>query len=262
MGFFDKLFGRHPKPVPTPPPQTAPTPPPQAVPAPAPQAAPAIDGTIFVDGRLYCPFAAMVAPAGAGAAGQPAWSFAGPVEDRSRFRPPEAALDLKATYGAFMDLGGRKVLIVIDKNAVEPGSEEWGFIYAAAKTLVAAYPALDAQAKAALANLNAVIFTKKPERSFASVAGGWFFYDTDELRRTDKKLISPGYAASNIVHDANHVRQFHAGKDYTGDAAEIDGWQLQVNNRVALGLTDGEVAHLQGFIDHPETARQRMEQRP
>jgi hypothetical protein len=254
MGFFDWLKPKH----------SAPAPPPPAAPAPA-RPTPSLvaaDGTITVDGRYYCPFTALVGPAGAAAPGQAAWTFAGKVADRSQFRPPEAKVDLKAAYGAYMSLGGRNVLIVIDQKAVEPGSDYWNFIHAAAKTLVEAYPALDAQAKAALANLNAVIFTQKPERSFASVAGGWFFYDTDELHRSDNQLITPPYAASNIVHDANHIRQYHLGQQYWGDAAEIDGWQLQVNNRAALGLVAGEVTHLQGFIDHPETARQRMNQRP
>jgi len=239
MSFFSRLFGRKPAAPPTPP-------------APPPPAAPvshAADGAIIVDGRSYSPFAALIGPA-----------FAGKVEDRSRFRPPEAHLDLKATYGAYMVLGGRNILIVIDRAATLPGSKEWGLIHAAAKVLTGGYEALNAQAKDALANLNAVIFAKSPKRSFASVAGGWFFYDTDEFLNSAGGLISPAYVASNMVHDANHVRQFHARIPHTGDAAEVDGWQLQVDNKDALGLQTFEVDFIKTFIADPAKARQRMEE--
>lgn len=258
MSFFSRLFGKHP--TPAPPPKPAPAPATAAPAGPAPAPAPAIPGTILVDRLSYCPFEAMVAPAGAGGPGQPAWSFAGPVEDRGRFRPPEAQLDLKTTYGAYMVLGGRNVLIVVDRAATLPGSKEWGLIHAAAKVLTGNYSALNAQAKDALSNLNAVIFAKSPKRSFASVAGGWFFYDTDEFLNSAGGLISPAYVASNMVHDANHVRQFHARIPHTGDAAEVDGWQLQVDNAGALGLQPFEVQFIQGFITNPASARQRMEE--
>jgi len=236
MSFFSRLFGRKPTPAP-------PAPPPPAAPAP-----PAADGSIVVDGRSYCPFAALIAPA-----------FPGKVEDRSKFRPPanEADVDLKTTYGAYVNLGGRNVLIVIDKAAVLPRSKEWDFIHSAAKALAAAYPALDAQAKAALGVLNAVIFAKSPKRSFASVAGGWFFYDTDEFPNA-----TPAFAASNIVHDANHVWLHHNHKPHTGSDAEIVCWQLQVSNRTALGLQPYEVTYLQGLIGNPDTSKKRMEENP
>jgi hypothetical protein len=240
MSFFSRLFG----PRKPPPPPAVPAPPPPAAPA-----TPAADGTIVVDGRSYCPFAALIAQV-----------FPGKVEDRGRFRPPEAQLDLKATYGAYMVLGGRNILIVIDRAATLPGSKEWGLIHAAAKVLTGGYDALNAQAKDALANLNAVIFAKSPKRSFASVAGGWFFYDTDEFLNSAGGLISPAYVASNMVHDANHVRQFHARIAHTGDAAEVDGWQLQVDNKDALGLQKFEVDFIKTFIADPAKARQRMEE--
>jgi hypothetical protein len=251
MSFFSKLFGHKPAPVP------APAPAPVAAPASAAPTSPAAGGTILVDGRSYCPLAAMVAPAGA-----VGWSFAGKVEDRGRFRPPEASLDLKRTYGAYMILGGRNVLVVVDQAATGPGAKEWGLVHAAAQRLVDCYPALNAQAKDALGNLNAVIFAKSPKRSFASVVGGWFFYDTDEFFDSAGGLITPAYVASNMVHDANHVRQFHARQPHTGDAAEIDGWQLQVDNRGALGLQPYEADFLRDFIAHPEKATQRMNEIP
>jgi hypothetical protein len=247
MSFFSRLFGKHKPAAPVAP--IAPPPPPEV------SAAPAADGTLIVDGLSYVPFADLVAPAGAA----PGWAFAGKVEDRGKFKPPanEAVVDLKATYGAFVNLGGRNVLIVIDKAAVLPGSKDWGVIHEVAKTLAAAYPALDAQAKAALAVLNAVIFMKSPQRSFASVDGGWFFYDTDEFPNA-----TPAFAASNIVHDANHVWLHHNHKPHVGNAAEIACWQLQVDNKAALGLQAYEVAYLQGLIGNPETSKKRMEENP
>jgi len=260
MSIFSRLFGKK-KPTPAPAaPGPSPSPPPPAVPQPpAAPSPPAADGTIRVEGLSYCPFAALVAPAGAGAAGQPAWAFAGKVEDRSKFKPPanEANVDLKATYGAFMNLGGRNVLIVIDKAAVQPGTKDWDFIHKIAATLTAAYPSLDAQAKAALGVLNAVIYTKSPLRSFASVAGGWFFYDVDEFPNA-----TAAFAASNIVHDANHVWQDRNHRPHTGPEAEAACWQLQVVNKDALGLQPYEVTYLQGLIADPGLSKKRMEENP
>jgi len=260
MGFLDKLFGRRSTPSPKPAPAPAPAPAAAAKPAPASPGAPAsaappaADGTILVDGLSYCPYAGLVAPAGASG-----WKFGGKLEDRSKFRPPanEAAVDLSSTYGAFITLGGRNVLIVIDGKAVQPGTTEWNFIFQAAKTLAAAYPALDAQAKAALGVLNAVVFTKSPKRSFASVDGGWFFYDTDEFPNA-----TAAFAASNIVHDANHVWLHHNHKPHVGDEAEITCWKLQVANQAALGLQPYEVTYLQGLIGNPGTSKQRMDENP
>jgi hypothetical protein len=256
MSFFSRLFGGRPKPpspaAPAPPPAA---PAPSAAPAPpAVPASPAADGTIVVDGLSYCPFAGLIAPAG-----QAGWSFPGKVEDRSKFSPPanEAIVNLKTTYGAYANLGGRNLLIVIDRASVQPGTKDWDFVHSVAKTLSAAYPALDAQAKAALAGLNAVIFMKSPQRSFASVAGGWFFYDTDEFTNA-----TPSFAASNIVHDANHVWLFRNHKPHVGDAAEIICWQLQVDNQAALGLQGYEVDYLKKLIGDPATSKQRMDENP
>jgi hypothetical protein len=237
---FKKLFGR------------------QAAPAPPPPARPMIPGAILVDGKTYCPFALMIAPPDGGAQ----WTFPGGVEDRSRFGPPEAHIDLKTTYGAYLSVGGRNVLIIVDKAATGPGSKRWLLIHAAAKVLESAYPALNAQARDALSNLNAVIFASSPKRSFASVAGGWFFYDVDEFVSQGEILVSPAYVASNMVHDANHVRQYHAHQPHTGDKAEIDGWRLQVDNGPALGLQPYEIDYLKDFIAHPEKATQRMNENP
>ena len=188
--------------------------------------------------------------------GQPA--FAGKVEDRS-FLSPKKRIRLKKTCGTFLDVGGRNILFVIDHDAAAPGSIEWGFIRGVAQTLADAFPKLNARAQAALAALHAVVFAASPKRSFANVSNGSFFYDIDEFRIDAAHRISTAYAASNIVHDANHVLLHRERKPFTGDAAEIACWQLQVDNRAALGLAPHEVTHVQGFIDNPASAHIRMD---
>ncbi len=206
---------------------------------------------IKVRNRTYHHFSTMVP-----GRGQPA--FPGKVEDRS-FMSPKKRIRLKKTCGTFLDVGGRNILFVIDHDAAAPGSVEWGFIRDVAQTLADAFPTLDARGKAALGALHAVVFAASPKRSFANVPNASFFYDIDEFRIDATNRISTAYAASNIVHDANHVLLHREGKKATGDKAEIACWQLQVDNRAALGLAPHEVAHVQGFIDDPASAQQRMD---
>lgn len=188
--------------------------------------------------------------------GQP--PFPGKVENRS-FMSPKKRIRLKKTCGTYLDVGGRNLLFVIDQEAAPPGSIEWGFIRDVARTLANAFPRLDARAKAALAALHAVVYAASPQRSFANVSNGSFFYDIDEFRIDANHRISAAYAASNIVHDANHVLLHREGRKFTGDKAEVACWQLQVDNRAALGLAPHEVTHIQGFIDDPASAQQRMD---
>jgi len=184
--------------------------------------------------------------------------FPGKVENRS-FMSPKKRIRLKKTCGTYLDVGGRNILFVIDHDAAPPGSGEWCFIRDVAQTLADAFPKLDARGKAALAALHAVVFAASPNRSFANVSNASFFYDIDEFRIDGTHRISTAYAASNIVHDANHVLLEREGKKFTGDEAEIACWRLQVDNRAALGLAPHEVAHVQGFIDNPASAQQRMD---
>ena len=210
---------------------------------------------ISVRNRTYHHYSSMVP-----AAGQP--PFPGKVEKRSFLSPKKGRIGLKRTHGAYVDLGGRNILLVIDEDSGLPGSEQWRFIHEVAKRLADAFPGLNARAKAALASLHAVVFTRAPDRAFANVPNGCFFYDTDEFKVGDSGRISAAYAASNIVHDANHILLHREKKPHTGDAAEIACWQLQIDNKTALGLAPHEVAHVQGFINDPASARIRMDQDP
>lgn len=206
---------------------------------------------IQVRNRTYCHYSTMLPGAGAP-------PFAGPVENRS-FLSPKRRIRLKKTCGAYLVLGERTILLVIDQDAGSPGSGHWQFIHDVARHLADCYPLLDAGAKAALAVLHAVVFTQSPLRSFANVSNGCFFYDTDEFKVGDSGRISTAYAASNIVHDANHVLQSRQGRPFTGDVAEAACWRLQVDNQAALGLAPHEVTHVQGFIDDPASAQMRMD---
>jgi len=211
---------------------------------------------ISVDNRTYCFYTdLMPAPGGA------PWAFPGTAEDRGFLSPKQDKIPLRRTYGAYVTLGGRNILFVID-DAVAPGSPMWTFIHKVAARLVASYDALDAGAKQALARLRAVVFVASPDRSFAQVEKGIFFYDTDEIVRADGSWISDSYAASNIVHDANHVLLSETGIQHWGLEAEKTCWNLQVANKAALGLDAHEVAHLNKLIADPDITAGRVLQRP
>jgi len=209
---------------------------------------------IKVKGKTYRPYAEMgVTPGGL---------FPGKVEDRGFLSPKKKVISLKKSYGAYLALGGRNVLLIIDAPAASPGTPAWDFIRKVAAQLEAAYPKLDADARDALAKLDAVIFAASPSRSFAQVEKATFFSDTDEFQRADRSWITPAYSASCIVHDANHVRIHRRGGKHWGEEAEIACWKVQVANSDALGLADYEVAFLEDLIAHPEKARTRMEESP
>jgi hypothetical protein len=179
-------------------------------------------------------------------------------EDRQSFFPDRDKMKLDNTAGAFVPLGDGRILLVIDKTSVPYRSPEWDLIAETAKRLEACYPSLSDQARAALANLRAVVFSAKPARSYADVRPDFFFYDTDEFRRSDASLVTPAWTASCIVHDANHIWQHDNDKAWHGEDAEVVCWQLQVDNAAALGLFDGEVDHLKKFIADPSKIIDRM----
>jgi|GEM_PF-6751534 len=202
-------------------------------------------GPIKVDGKTYHHYS-LIVPAD----GTPS-PLIGDKENRQAFFKDKKKMKLDNTAGAYVPLGGRDVLLVIDKNSVVPGSGEWKLLAQTAAQLAAAYPGLSEQGKTALSMLRAVVFSAKPLRSYADVRPDLFFYDTDEFKRSDGSLVSPAWTASCIVHDANHIWQHDNGKTFTGEGAETECWQLQVDNQAALGLNDPEVNHLKGFIADP-----------
>lgn len=212
---------------------------------------------ITVDSRSYCFYTDLVPPA----PGAPGWAFPGTAEDRGFMSPKQDKIPLARTYGAYVTLGGHDVLVVID-DSVTPGSAMWGFIHKVAARLAASHDALDAAAKEALARLKAVVFVPSPDRSFAQVDKGIFFYDTDEIVRADGSWITDSYAASNVVHDANHVLMSEKGMKHWGEEAEKTCWLLQVANGAALGLDDYELAHLQKLIADPSLSAGRIIQSP
>ncbi|MEA3029617.1 MAG: hypothetical protein QOG13_942 [Sphingomonadales bacterium] len=173
------------------------------------------------------------------------------TENRQSFFKDKKAMKLDNTAGAYLPLGGRNILLVIDKSSVPPGSGEWQLVADTAARLAACYATLSPQAKTALGMLRAIVFSAKPLRSYADVRPDIFFYDTDEFRRKDRSLVSPSWTASCIVHDANHIWQHDNGKPWHGVEAEVGCWQLQIDNAASLGLTDIDVAHVNSFIADP-----------
>jgi hypothetical protein len=173
------------------------------------------------------------------------------AEDRQAFFRPKRKMRLNNTAGVYVPLGAHNLLLVIDKNSVAYGSPEWKMIAATAAHLEACHATLSAAAQKSLAVLRAVIFSGKPARSYADVKPDLFFYDADELKRRDGSLVGPAWAASCIVHDANHVWQHDNGEEWHGVDAEVACWKLQVENAGALGLSEGEVVHLKKFIADP-----------
>jgi hypothetical protein len=200
---------------------------------------------ITVDGKLYFHHSAIV----------PADGSVSPLRDRTEnnqaFFKKKKKLPLDRTAGAYVRLGARDVLLIIDKRTVPHGSPEWQLIADTAARLEQCHDALSAQGKAALARLRAVIFSRKPLRSFADVKPDIFFYDVDEFARTDGSLVAASWTASCVVHDANHIWQHDNRRPWHGVAGEVPCWQLQVENRDALGLSQVDVDHLNSFIADP-----------
>ena len=193
----------------------------------------------------------------------PAGSYPSPLwmdtEDRQYFFPEKKKkLRLDNTAGAYVPLNGHNVLLVIDKSTVPYPSGEWDLIGKTAAQLEQAWPRLSAQAQAALARLKAVIFSSKPFRSYAEVRDELYFYDTDEFRRSDDSLVSAAWTASCVVHDANHIWQKIEDQTWHGVESEVVCWQLQVDNRDALGLDQTEVTHLKKLIADPQSVIDRL----
>ena len=201
---------------------------------------------IKVDGKTY-QHHSLIAPAD----GTPS-PVAANTENRQSFFKKKKAMKPDNTAGAYLPLGGRNILLVIDKNSVLPGSGEWQLVADTAARLAACYPTLSKQAQNAMGKLRAIVFSAKPLRSYADVRPEIFFYDTDEFRRKDGSLVGASWTASCVVHDANHIWQHDNGKKWHGVEAEVDCWQLQIDNAAALGLTAIDVAHVASFIADPE----------
>ena len=207
---------------------------------------------IIVDKRIYHHHSKLVP-----ADGSPS-PLAAQSEDRQDFfRKSKKKMRLDNTAGAYVPLGGRNLLLVIDKNSVAPGSGEWRLIAETAARLEQGWPTFSPQARVALGALRAVVFSAKPLRSYADVRPDIFFYDTDEFRRSDGSMVSASWTASCVVHDANHIWQHDNGKKWHGVDAEVVCWRLQVENRDALGLTQVDVDHLNRFIADPEKILKR-----
>jgi hypothetical protein len=185
----------------------------------------------------------------------------GDSEDRQKF-VSERTLALDRTCGVTVPVLGGTLLFVIDRRTVAPGSDEWRFIGEIAKLLADRCFLLSEQGQAALGGLLAVVFSTSPARAYADVRADCFVYDVDEFRRSDGSLISPSYAASNIVHDANHVWMYEHGQTYAGTPAEIVCWQLQVDNAAALGLSRWDADYIRSLIGTPQLVAARIESDP
>ncbi len=200
---------------------------------------------ITVEGKVYHHHSDLVP-----AAGSPS-PLRDKSENRQAFFKQKKKLPLDKTAGAYVRLGSRDVLLVIDKRTIAAGSPEWRLIADTAERLEQCHAALSPQAKAALTRLRAIIFSSKPLRSYADVKPDLFFYDTDEFRRSDGSYVAPSWTASCVVHDANHIWQHDNRKSWHGVEAEVGCWRLQVDNKDALGLTQVDVDHLNSFIADP-----------
>lgn len=187
------------------------------------------------------------------------------IQSRQSF-VSDKKLKLKKTSGGYVTLGGRQVFFIADRLSVQPGTEEWKFIGRLGTHLQSSFDRLDAAGKKALEHLDAVVFAGSDNpafRSYADVKPNCYVYDVAEFRYSDGNLVTLAFAASNIVHDANHILMFDQGREHTGLAAERECWGLQIANAAALGLAEFEVDYLKGLIDVPPPhVLARMEQHP
>jgi hypothetical protein len=187
------------------------------------------------------------------------------IQSRQSF-VSDKKLKLKKTSGGYVTLGARQVFFIADRLSVQPGTEEWKFIGRLGTHLQSSFDRLDAAGKKALEHLDAVVFAASANpafRSYADVKPNCYVYDVEEFRYSNGDLVTLAFAASNIVHDANHILMFDQGREHTGLAAERECWGLQIANAAALGLAQFEVDYLQGLIAAPPpNVLARMEQHP
>ena len=182
-------------------------------------------------------------------------------EDRQAFFD-RRKLPLDRTAGAFVELGGRPVLLVIDERTIGYRSEEWMMIAKIAAHLDHCYSRLTQQARDALSLLVAIVFSGIPDRSFAEVEPQLFIYNVKEFRRRDRTFVDPAWCASCVVHDANHIWQHRARSPWHGVNAEVACWELQIDNKVPLALSDTDADWIRTFLADPEKIVGRAESDP
>lgn len=132
-------------------------------------------------------------------------------------------------------------------------------LFSAIGTISTNYSKLSIDAQAALHHVKNIILIDTP-RSFSEEKTGTFFFDKTEILAE-----STAFAASNIIHDARHIRNYDTFgnlADSRGVDAEVAGWRLQVENASALGLTAHEVDHLNQLIANPSSQDTRMNTPP
>jgi hypothetical protein len=183
--------------------------------------------------------------------------------DMSRLSP-SPSIDLSDCAVVVMTIGGHDIKVVFDNKTMPVGSAERNAATLGFNELAANFGKLDAAAQERISHLDHVVFTNVPDsstvtgRSFSTEANGSFFYDSSELGAATQAFI-----ASNILHDANHIAIFDRTGDLNqsrGRAAEVEGWQLQVNNAAALGLQQYEVDYLNALIADPNSGGGRVDQ--
>lgn len=195
---------------------------------------------------------------GGGGGGDAGGSGADAHADKSDLSP-DPSIDLSDVNLLPVAIGGHVVNVLIDQKTAPTFSDAYYKAIDAVTNLSLSYDSLNQAAKDALSHVQNIAFVDV-NRSFSQEDSHTFFFDTSEL-----VTASTAFAASNIVHDALHISVFDATNDLNqsrGIAAEVAGWQLQVDNAAALGLSAYEVQYLQGLIADPASQTPRIEQPP
>lgn len=162
---------------------------------------------------------------------------------------PTGNVDLTDTRVIIVTVGGNYISLVIDNKSPTISSADIDKIKDALKLLDDRFGSLNAEAQAAIAALDHVFITDQITQSYAEVGSDTFFYYVDELT-----TATTSFAASAVLHDGGHILRSHMDNRYSfyaDDPGETFGYLLQVDNYLALGLTESERAHLQRFIDDP-----------
>lgn len=179
--------------------------------------------------------------------------------DRSDLSP-SPSIDLSDTDAIEYDFTGHHIEFIIDNKDLPHGSEERRMAIDIIDNIYRGYDSMDMDAKEKLTGLDTVIFTDVPNRSFSDETRGAFYFDISEIKNS-----SIPFAASNVLHDAVHNWIFQTTGDLNqsrGTASEIAGWQSQLNNAAAFGLSAAEISYLQGLIDNPGSQDPRVNQPP
>lgn len=179
--------------------------------------------------------------------------------DRSDLSPA-SSIDLSSVTVERITLGNHNIDVVVDLKTLPLNSDARNSAISIMWNFNMAYNNLSQSAKDAVSNLDYIVLGDFPVRSFSEESKGAFYFDYSEIISG-----TPEFAASNILHDANHISIYEQTHNYElsrGTASEISGWQMQLDNADAYNLSTRERDYLKSLIADPNSQGTRVNTPP